>query len=562
MLCNSLKRLVVPIFVVIMLSVASLSLAAPTAPMYMPNFPMLAGDSVMLMWIPVPGAVKYKVYVNGKPIGEAPAPPYTTPAPQEGGAYKYTVTAVDASGAEGPHSKEGNIDIIKLTQPKGFQSQFLGDTLNLRWSGVKMAKIYDIYKSENKDDKPENFQLLASTEDTRYVDSKVKQSEHEVTRGSGKPQKKFYYTIVAKDAFGGTSPMEKIETVAIPYKDVDGGGTKDLILKIRRSKLVFVAKPLGSATEIVALSGALMLSDKETIVYTDPMGHVIAFLDKRGERIRTVGEKGPKPGQFGMPFKLGVDEDDNLYVSDSLRGALFAYDANGALLYSTKAQLPNDPEILKFYKREDRPFKFAKLAASVIYNGQVYIVEKVSGVIQRYDKDTGEFLGYFTVKDSDSGEEKIAFFPGPIDLLLDKKNKKLYVGCSVARKVFVVDIDTGEALYTIGSSKNFVGAFMAITGLAFTPEGDVLISDSALHTVQVFNGETGEYMYHMGDKKAIADEKAKGQRSSIKGLNFPTALNIDSQGRMWIYVGAMKGFMVREWINDDIWDASKDKSEE
>ncbi len=189
-----------------------------TAPQWMPNFPMIAGDNVMIMWVPVQDAVKYKIYVNGKSLGETLAPPYKTPAPKEAGLYKYTITAVDASGTQGALSKEGKIEIIKLTQPTGFQTQFLGDILNLRWEPVKNAKVYDIYKSENKNDTPEKYKLLASTKNIRYIDTAVKQSEHEVTQSSGKPRKKLYYIIVAKDAFGKKSPMERIETVKVPYK--------------------------------------------------------------------------------------------------------------------------------------------------------------------------------------------------------------------------------------------------------------------------------------------------------------------------------------------------------
>ena len=50
------------------LTLSSLAGDVTVAPTFMPGFPMLAGDDVMIMWVPVPGAVKYRIYQNGKYI--------------------------------------------------------------------------------------------------------------------------------------------------------------------------------------------------------------------------------------------------------------------------------------------------------------------------------------------------------------------------------------------------------------------------------------------------------------------------------------------------------------
>ena len=91
--------------------------AAPPAPNWLPGQPMLAGNQIIAMWLPVPGATKYILYMNGEKIAESPANQFMGLAPEKGGEYKYQVRAVDGSGAEGPLSKPGTIKIVLITPP-------------------------------------------------------------------------------------------------------------------------------------------------------------------------------------------------------------------------------------------------------------------------------------------------------------------------------------------------------------------------------------------------------------------------------------------------------------
>ncbi len=42
-------------------------------PAFLPNSPLLAGTQIIILWLPVPGAVKYNVYLNDKKVGESPS---------------------------------------------------------------------------------------------------------------------------------------------------------------------------------------------------------------------------------------------------------------------------------------------------------------------------------------------------------------------------------------------------------------------------------------------------------------------------------------------------------
>jgi hypothetical protein len=509
----------------------------------MPGFPMLAGENVMIMWVLVPGAMRYRIYQDGEYIGENPAPPFTTPIPAEEGVYKYNIRGVDEAGTEGPVSKEGVVSIVKLIQPEDFNFFFKDDVLNIGWSVVPRADTYDIYKTISANDP---YDLIACVAENRYVDSQVKLSEN-----AGET---FYYKIVSKDKYNRASADDEFIEVNVE-KENSPDCCKEITLKIMRTKHVQITN-FYFDYEIKSFFDTKLFNDKETMVYTDPISEVIAIIDKYGDRIMTIGEKGPNPDQFGAPFKLGIDEDDNVYVTDSIKDRFFAYDSDGELMYSAKSHLVTENEILDHHELTE-PFKYTKLGGIVIYDDKLYIVERLSGTILLYDKNNGEYIDYFRNKENN----EIKLFPSPVELLLDKERRKLYVSCSLARKILVVNIETGEDLYVIGMSKSFVGAFMTIEDMAFDKNGDLIVSDSVMHSVQVFSKDDGEYMYHIGDEKAIPDSTSNNQRPLVKEMKNPEAVNIDEEGRLWIYVGSIKGFMVREYIDDDIWDSKVDEPE-
>jgi DNA-binding beta-propeller fold protein YncE len=494
---------------------------------------MQAGENVMLMWTPVPGAAKYKIYKDGKEIGESIAPTFTVPLQKKQGVHKYTIAGIDSTGEKGPVSKEGILTPESIVFKPDFEYRFEDDLLNITWKKIHGAVKYDIYKAESKQGL---YKLIASVNKEKYIDSQIKESES--------LDNSYYYKIIPKDKFNKTRPDTGIHKVKI-WRSKRLPPPPDIPLMIMRSKQATLVRN----RTIKSVFDAKFYKDKETMVYTDPMSHVIAVINKNGDRIRTIGKKGPRSKQFGAPFKLGLDEDDNIYVTDSVKERLFAYGKNGKILYSAKAHIAVERSIMKHYDT-NRPFWATKLGGVVVYGDKLYIAEKESGTIQLYNKADGKFRGYLKNKET----KRIKYFPKPVDLLLDKKSKKLYIGCSDARKVIVVDIDTGEGLYEIGRAKTLVGAFESVSGMAFDKNRNLIVADRVMHTVQVFSKDDGKYMYHIGDEKAIPDQRTKGQKAFVKKMKNPSAVNMDKEGRLWIYVGGPKAFMVRSYIDNKPWD--------
>jgi len=124
-----------------------------------------------------------------------------------------------------------------------------------------------------------------------------------------------------------------------------------------------------------------------------------------------------------------------------------------------------------------------------------------------------------------------------------------------------VELATGKKLQEIGISKSYIGAFMSITGMCLDKDGNLVVTDSIMHTVQVFDKNTGEYLYHIGGEKAIPYLRSNSQRPFVEKMEGPVRPNIDYKGRIWIYVAGLKGAMIRELIGDKPWDANIDKPE-
>lgn len=129
------------------------------------------------------------------------------------------------------------------------------------------------------------------------------------------------------------------------------------------------------------------------------------------------------------------------------------------------------------------------------------------------------------------------------------------------RTVTIINIETGEFLYQIGESKSFVGAFIGLNGITVAPEGNILVTDSEMSSVQAFSKEDGKYLYHLGGKKAIPDPRADNQRPFVRAFQVPAAIRTDSKGRVWIFTQQKRDFAVRQYIGDKLWDITVDKPE-
>jgi sugar lactone lactonase YvrE len=95
---------------------------------------------------------------------------------------------------------------------------------------------------------------------------------------------------------------------------------------LRRFGSEFLERPTGIAIDrrrqlLYVVSGATRTSE-----------HRIEVFSLAGQRLRSIGKRGPAPGEFNYPANLAVAKDGNLFVADMLNFRVQVFDPEGRLV--------------------------------------------------------------------------------------------------------------------------------------------------------------------------------------------------------------------------------------
>jgi DNA-binding beta-propeller fold protein YncE len=133
----------------------------------------------------------------------------------------------------------------------------------------------------------------------------------------------------------------------------------------------------------VPVQGAV--ADDGTLYVLDAGNFRVQAFDPDGRFLRAFGSVGSSLGQFARPRGIAVDPEGNLYVSDGLFGNVQVFDSAGRLL-------------IAFGKvgRRDRPGRYGlPIGVAVDETGRVYVVDQYYNkveVIRRLTAQEGESL--------------------------------------------------------------------------------------------------------------------------------------------------------------------------
>ena len=83
-----------------------------------------------------------------------------------------------------------------------------------------------------------------------------------------------------------------------------------------------------------------------------------------------------------------------------------------------------------------------------------------------------------------------------------------------------------------------------MNGISLTPKGDLLVCDSGIHSIQVFDGKTFEYLYHVGGETPQPDPEFK-ERAKFD-FPYPCGGNFDAKGTFFVVNGSKKSVSVRQ----------------
>ncbi len=516
--------------------------AATAAPSWLPGQPMLAGTQVVAMWLPVPGAVKYIIYLNDKKVMETPANQYIGVAPTEAGSYSFQVTAVDAGGAESPRSKAGIIKITVILPPEDItaRQEPQSKSIYLRWERSQGGQIYNIFRAQSKEGPHD---LIASQTETSYKDS-------------GLDPGTYFYTFSAKDVGGKESKRSEAFQVDLEAF-VEQASKKDdlpplnLELKIARAKRLRTIRAIDLDYPVDRIRSVLRLTDGN-IWISSSYGWFLVLDDqlKLVRAIKLAGAPGVRFVGGAADWRgMALSEDGDMIFA-TFADNLVAYDMTGNVLWTAKGRYPEEADDPDLYARRHPSTKFAGMEMSNMYlrDDGLLSVQLIGGpwrLLFEVDYRGAELVGWQEGYARDG--QRVNGGGAQMRKAPDGNFLALEAGL---KRVVKFDQETNEIDLIIGEvTAGFLGGFLGQGGGTITPGGFLLMADPALGTLQLFDLETGSYLLSLGSPKAEEDPAQPGR--AIAEWSMPAFPQIVKGGKnLLLYSGGDEAFVEYELLDD------------
>lgn len=472
---------------------------------------MRAGNVILGMWIPVPGATEYKVLrkVEGKEFAEisrGPMPNFSDAGLDTSLTYVYKVIPV-IGGKDGEPSPEGIVkgqEKIKPPEIGGVLATSEG--VQLRWAPVTGAAFYNIYRAEGKGGEAK---LLKSIQDTTYFDREVKP-------GTG-----YRYQVAAVDRMSIESEKSKAVD-AVVEQEVKKASKKPVVVKKVRKVLEFEGEKLyelekpGSAA--IAANGDMYVAE----------WHGIQVINPKGEYVRRI----KFPAGWSEPFGVFMDKDENLVMAFPYEGVVRIISSkDGALIKTYKVELPKE--------LEGKPMVSRPGSCTFDGEGNLWVADPPVGQLVIFDREGKEIGRVGLLREQYQGKTPLPpdAFPGLGGVKYNPYDGKLYVILSVDAWIKVVDPKTRKVLGTYGGLGGDVDQFSGVAGFGFRKNGNILVFDNLMSIVKEFSPGF-EYLHTYGD---VVDKTGKPS-FSMPGSGWMT---FREDGEKFLFVSKLsnKGFL-------------------
>ncbi len=273
-------------------------------------------------------------------------------------------------------------------------------------------------------------------------------------------------------------------------------GESDLIEKSKLDNFLggdssFASKDFRKPFGIAAKSGKFYVSDTGmAVVYViDTINRKVSFLGDRSK------------GKLSLPVGIAIDENDNVYVSDSKLQRVFGYDKSGNAFFV----LGNNEDFI-------RPTGIAINQKLQI----MYVVDTKGHTIRAYSLN-GDHL--FDIGERGNTDGTFNF---PTSIAVDQNSGNVVVVDTQNFRIQIFDQD-GNFIHTFGNVGDKPGTFSRPKGVAIDSEGNIYVSDVAFDNIQIFDKTGTQLLLYFGS--AGYDP---GQ------FQIPTGLYIDEEDRIHV----------------------------
>lgn len=247
---------------------------------------------------------------------------------------------------------------------------------------------------------------------------------------------------------------------------------------------------------------SVVSDSKGRIIVTDPGAQGVHVFDFAQQKYKFLQRKDKRNDSMLAPQCVAVDDQDNIYITDSESGKIFVFDQSGKYQRAIGSLKGGEG----FFKR---PTGIAvDSAAQRIYvtdtlRNKVYLLD-MNGSVQQAIGQNGDKPGEFNF---------------PTELRLDGQN--LVVVDAMNFRVQVLD-RSGQFQYGVGSIGDGHGAMFRPKGIGIDSEGHLYVVEGNHGIVQVFNRE-GQLLYYFGQ-----------QGTGFGDFRLPAGLFIDRNDRVYV----------------------------
>ncbi|NWJ47171.1 MAG: TIGR03663 family protein [Chloroflexi bacterium] len=210
------------------------------------------------------------------------------------------------------------------------------------------------------------------------------------------------------------------------------------------------------------------------------------FAYKLGE----ATQAGLKNGQFKVPRALAIAPNGDLLVLDSANGRVQRFDSAGNFL-SKFGKIGNGDGLFGIIQNDGGAGGIA-----IDEQGNIYVSDSWNYRIEKFDS-SGKFLmkwgeGYDNKGDLEQAKTQPKGFYGPRGIFYDTTRKELYVADTGNRRVAVFDAN-GNFLRQFGGRGSGPGQFDEPVSVAVSPSGKVYVTDMRNKRLQILDRD-GNYI--------------------------------------------------------------------
>ncbi len=199
---------------------------------------------------------------------------------------------------------------------------------------------------------------------------------------------------------------------------------------------------------------------------------------------------GTRNGQYRTPRNIAIAPNGDVLVLDSLNGRVQRFDKDGKFVSKFGTIGTGDGQFT-LAQYESGPG-----GITIDEDGNIYVTDTWRYRIEKFDP-TGKFLlawgsGQDTKGQPDLNQQYATSFYGPRSIVYDRAAGELYITDTGNRRVVVYD-KQGQFKRQFGSSGNGPAQFNEPVSLAISPDGKVYVADARNNRIQVLDKQ-GTYL--------------------------------------------------------------------